>query len=239
MDSRQKKHSCSIGSELVLAFDGDTAGAKYTKRWTAYLKQKDVEFSAVMPLKGDWNDLLTNAESPEQAAETFEEEQEDYETQAKLALAATAQDYARIYAANYGDVPGLFPFKGCYWWSSSKESKDDDLITTIRVSDFTLSVNHFQLDEKDEDRPVFKYSLRVKPRKGRAVNALATDLKSSDTLRGFFFNHAKASWTGSTAAAYALGEIILHTASFVQSVRDITFFLFFQQDFESIQNLDA
>jgi len=202
-----------LGSELVLAFDGDAAGAKYTKRWTAYLKQKDVEFSAVMPLKGDWNDLLNNAESPKQAAEIFEEEQENYETQAKLALAATAQDYARIYAANYGDVPGLFPFKGCYWWSSSKESKDDDLITTIRVSDFTLSVNHFQISEKDPDRPEFKYSLKIKPRKGRSINALATgtDLKSSDTLRGFFFNHAKASWTGSTAAAYALGEIILHT----------------------------
>jgi hypothetical protein len=202
-----------LGSELVLAFDNDEAGAKYTKRWTAYLKQKDVAFSAILPVKGDWNDLLTDAETPEEAAERFEEEQQDYETEARLALAATAQEYAQIYAKANGYAPGLFPFNGCYWWSSSKETKDEDLITTIRVSDFTLSVNHFQISEKDPDRPEFKYSLRIKPRKGRSINALATgtDLKSSDTLRGFFFNHAKASWTGSTAAAYALGEIILHS----------------------------
>jgi hypothetical protein len=202
-----------LGSELVLAFDGDAAGAKYTKRWTAYLKQKGVEFSAILPVKGDWNDLLTDAETPEEAAERFEEEQQDYATEARLALANTAQEYAQIYTKANGYAPGLFPFNGCYWWSSVKESKDEDLITTVRVSDFTLSVNHFQISEKDPDRPEFKYSLRIKPRKGRSINALATgtDLKSSDTLRGFFFNHAKASWTGSTAAAYALGEIILHS----------------------------
>ena len=198
-----------LGSEIILAFDGDTAGADYTKKWTGYLKEKGIEAAAILPRKGDWNDLLTAAETPEQAAERFAKELPKYETQARLALAETAQEYARIYTAANRHAPGLFPFNGCYWWSSAK----DDKTTTVPVSDFTVEVNHFQISEKDQDKPEFKYSLKIKPKKGRAVNALATgtDLKSPDTLRGFFLNHAKASWEGSTAAAYALVRRILRS----------------------------
>jgi hypothetical protein len=38
----------ALGNELVTAFDGDRAGRKYTRKWSEYLKEKEVSASAVL-----------------------------------------------------------------------------------------------------------------------------------------------------------------------------------------------
>ena len=212
----------AMGSQLVLAFDGDTAGAGYTKRWTAYLKEKEAEFSAILPRKGDWNDLLTAAETPELAGERFAKELPRYKTEADLALAETAQEYGRIYAAaNKGHAPGLFPFNGCYYWSwIKKHQKESDQIFVKEAGNFTLKVRHYQLCELDKNLPVFTYLLDVKSRTARrpvTVTATGNDLKSPDAMTGFFLRHAKANWNGGPEATNALRKVILETKA--QDVR--------------------
>jgi hypothetical protein len=205
-----------MGSQLVLAFDGDEAGAKYTKKWTEHLKEQGAEFSSILPRKGDWNDLLTAAETPEQAAERFAKELPKYETQARLALAETAQDYAQIYAkANKDHAPGLFTFKGFYYWSWIKRNKKEgDQFFVKEVGNFTLKVRHYQLCELDKNLPVFTYLMDVKSRTAKrpvTVTATGNDLKSPDAMTGFFLRHAKANWNGGPEATNALRKLILET----------------------------
>ena len=203
-----------LGNGLILAFDGDAAGVKYTEKWTAYLKEKEVEAAAVLPIKGDWNDILCNAATPEKAAERFKLDTPRYETEARLALAETAQEYAEIYAeANKGYSPGLFPFKGCYYWSWIKRSKKEgDELLVSRASNFTVKVKHYQLSEQDKELPVFTYRLEVKSRKAArpiTVTATGNDLKSPDALTGFFARHAKADWRGTAESARAFREMVM------------------------------
>jgi hypothetical protein len=205
-----------LGSELVLAFDGDTAGAEYTKRWTTYLKEKEAQFSTILPRKGDWNDLLTDGKTTAQATEYFAKNYPRYKTEADLALAETAQEYAQIYAAaNKGHAPGLFAFNGCYYWSWIKRYKhDDDQLFVKKSSNFNLKVRHYQISEKEHDLPVFTYRLDIKTRtavKPVTVTATGNDLKSPDAMTGFFLRHAKANWNGGPEATNALREIILET----------------------------
>ena len=167
-----------------------------------------------MPVYGDWNDLLCNAESPEKAKERFEKDYERYELQANLARAETAQQYAEIYhQGNSGFVPGLFPFNGCYYWSWIKETKEGDYPLTARASNFTVKVEHYQKSEQDKELPVFNYRLKVIPKKGRPVIVTATgnDLKSSDSLTGFFLRHGKSNWRGKAGAAQAFAEMVTQT----------------------------
>ena len=206
----------AMGSQLVLAFDGDEAGAKYTKKWTAYLKEQGAEFSSILPRKGDWNDLLTGSETPELAGKRFTDDLPRYATQARLALAETAQDYAEIYAgANKGHAPGLFIFKGCSYWSWMKRNKKEgDQLFVKKAGNFTLKVRHYQLCEREHDLPVFTYRLDVKTRtaaKPVTVTATGNDLKSPDAMTGFFLRHAKANWNGGPEATNALRETILET----------------------------
>jgi hypothetical protein len=206
----------ALGSKIILAFDGDDAGAKYTKKWTAYLKEQGAEFSSILPRKGDWNDLLTAAETPELAGERFAKELPRYATQARLALAETAQDYAEIYAkANKDHAPGLFTFKGCYWWSWIKRNKKEgDQFFVKEVGNFTLKVRHYQLSELDKNLPVFTYLMDVKSRTAKrpvTVTATGNDLKSPDAMTGFFLRHAKANWNGGPEATNALRKLILET----------------------------
>ena len=204
----------ALGNELVTAFDGDRAGRKYTRKWSEYLKEQEVSASAVLPIKGDWNDILCNAGTPEKAAEHFEKNLSRYTTQAELALAETAQEYAEIYAAaNKGHAPGLFPFKGCYYWSYIKRyKKSEDELIVSRASNFTVKIKHYQLSEQDQELPVFTYRMEVKTKQGSrpvTVTATGNDLKSADALTGFFLRHAKAHWRGDPGAARAFAEMVV------------------------------
>lgn len=204
----------ALGDELVPAFDGDTAGRKYTRKWAAYLKENGIDAAPVLPIRGDWNDMLCTAGTPEKAAERFAENLPRYRTEARLALAETAREYAEIYReANKGYAPGLFPFKGCYYWSYIKRyKKAEDELLVSRASNFTVKVRHFRLSEQDQDLPVYTYRLEVKTRKSpRSVKVTATgnDLKSPDSLTGFFARHAKADWRGDIGAARAFREMVM------------------------------
>lgn len=194
--------------ELVLAFDRDEAGARFTKRWLDHLGKLGRKVSAIMPEKGDWNDLLVDAGSAEKGAAKFAENFFRYQLQARLMLAESAQEYASTYMeGHFGFAPGLFAFRGCYYWSWVK---NDDVLVA-RASTFLAEVLHFQRADLDEDRPEFSYRLRIKPKDGRIVEATATgnDLKSPDSLRGFFLRHGKALWLGQQDAANAFVERLL------------------------------
>lgn len=110
--------------------------------------------SAIMPIGGDWNDLLLRSASSEKAAEQFNKNLERYRLQALLALAETAQAYAKIYVVgNKGFAPGLFPFQGQYFWSWIKAATEHKEAETIieRASNFTISVEHYQRSDADEE----------------------------------------------------------------------------------------
>ncbi|MCK5507408.1 MAG: toprim domain-containing protein [Desulfobacterales bacterium] len=202
---------------LVFSFDHDSAGTKFTRKWLTHFqdmqtkKNCSTKVSAIMPTEGDWNDLLCNAGTTEKAKERFNKNRDRYQTQADLALAETAQIYAEIYAKdNKRVVPGLFPFEGCYYWSWIKDAEE---IKTMWVSNFTVSVKHFQRSDSDKELPVFQYRLKIMPKKGQPISATATgdNLKSPDGLTGFFLRHGKALWQGSTEAAKAFAEMIVNS----------------------------
>lgn len=204
----------ALGNELVTAFDGDKAGRGYTRKWAAYLKENGIDTAPVLPIRGDWNDMLCTAGTSEKAAERFAENLPRYKTEARLALAETAREYAEIYAgANNGYAPGLFAFRGCYYWSYIKRyKKSDDELVVSRASNFTVKVRHFRLSEQDQDLPVYTYRLEVKTRNSSRpviVTATGNDLKSADALTGFFLRHAKAHWRGDVQAAKAFTEMIV------------------------------
>ncbi len=170
-----------------------------------------------MPLDGDWNDLLLRSASSEKAAEQFNKNLERYRLQARLALAETAQIYASIYVAgNSGFAPGLFSFQGQYFWSWVKKSSDEETPPEIfieRASNFTISVEHYQRSDADEELPVFLYRLKVMPKQGKPVyiTASGNDLKSADGLTGLFLRHGKTHWCGKQDAAKAFAEMIVES----------------------------
>ena len=67
-----------------------------------------------------------------------------------------------------------------------------------KVSNFTVDVVLSTRSDEIEDKPVFQYQLKIKPKKGRAVTVLAdaNDLKSPDAMKGFFLRHGRAHWYG-------------------------------------------
>jgi len=161
-----------------------------------------MKISAILPIKGrgDWNDLLCSSADPVSASKHFNENLDEYQFQAKLALAATANEYANLYLNHTRFAPGLFAFKGCYFFSWIKKGKGDppDELYVTKVSDFTVEVLHAFRSDVDEDRPVFTHRMKVIP-KGRPniiVTADAENLKSPDAMKGFFLKHGRSLWTG-------------------------------------------
>ena len=219
---------------LVFALDNDKAGAGYTKKWMKHCESNKIEATAIMPRYGDWNDLLSNAGSVEIAKKRFASDYEKYQLQANLSLAKTAKDYAHIYfAGNEQRSPGLFSFNGCYHYATTTSTQMDDgkggkktvwMIDKVkRASNFLIKVEHYQRSDQDKELPVFHYRLKIIPKKGRPVTATATgnDLKSPDSLTGFFLRHGKANWKGQADAAKAFSEKV--TSSKAPVIRQAEF----------------
>jgi hypothetical protein len=167
-----------------------------------------------MPISGDWNDLLCNSRNPEAAKKKFNNTLYRYRIQARLTLANTAFVYAKIYSeinSKTSYVPGLFTFDECYYWSWINTKNDKGAIGVKRVSNFTINVEHYQRSDIDTELPIFKYRLKVIPKKGNSVLATASgdNLKSSDNLNGFFLRHAKTQWLGNSEASKAFSEMIV------------------------------
>jgi hypothetical protein len=193
---------------LTIAFDADSAGAGGLRKW----KECYPEAAAIVPISGDWNDLLTSR-SLEDAKQFFDERQDEFTVRAQLLLAEDAYQYADIFHEFYERAPGLFVFNRCYWHSylKKKNSGDVELITS-RASNFTVKVSHFQRDNTEADRPVFSYNVRIIPqRHGRIVQCTfsGNELGSSDSLTKILLTRGKALWEGDRKASLALARKIV------------------------------
>jgi len=217
------KFDLSEYEDVTIAFDCDSAGIGFTRRWLKHLAKLEPEkypshVSAIMPNTGDWNTLLCQSPNAEEAGRTFRANLDKYKYQAMLGLAESAQGYAEIYSIeNEGHPPGLFDFQGQMYWSYKKIKKLDGLeipsILSERVSDCLIFVNHFQRSDKDEELPVYLYCLEIKPKNGKATRMTITgdNLKSADAVTGSLLKHGKAHWRGGPDATKALAERILHS----------------------------
>ena len=189
----------------VFAFDNDPAGHRAVKKWLGMYK----DAKAIMPPAGtDWNDFLLGKQRGH-----FNELRKRLEWYAKLATAETAMDYASKYYEFDAKLPGLFEFNGCYWWPSIKDSDDSIEPRVEYISNFTVAVDHYQLDNSNPDEPSNRYYLRVKPKAGRpsACSATAGDLFTPHVTKRFFLDRARVHWEAHAKASEALIKMITET----------------------------
>lgn len=188
--------------KLVFAFDNDAAGRRALKKWI----KKYPDAGAIMPTSGDWNDLLISGKD-------LKDHRKRFEFNAALALAETADDYASIYFNHYDHAPGLFEFNGCYYFSFLKVTGKTQNLVTSRVGNFTLSVDHYILNDTNPDEPSNKFHLKIKPQKTRPIcfSVAAINLKSAISMREIFMQRGRCLWEGSEAASLALARKIVQS----------------------------
>ena len=195
---------------LTLAFDNDQAGKKALRKW----KEHYPDAQAVMPVRGDWNDFLLY-HAKDEIRNLFEKNRKEFEFRTNLALASNAQAYAEVYHNHKGYTPGLFAFDGCFYYASVKikkvQGEEIEEVITSRISNFTLSVDHYQLDTTNPEEPVNRYFLKIKPKKGRPVSCvvLANELASSNGLTTMFLQRARVLWEGDKKPSLALARRIV------------------------------
>ena len=198
-----------LAQRLVIAFDHDKAGAAGLRKWkAAYLN-----CTAIATKDGDWNDFL-RAAPPGAAEQDFQKKLDsgEFRALAQLLVATNAHDYALTFDAHYGYPPGLFEFDGCYHYASTKPAKrGDPEVTVTRTSNFTLKVDHFQLDAGLDDDPVYRYHLRVQPRNGRPIccTVAGSELSAPLGIRATFLNRAKVMWEGEARPSTAFTRMIV------------------------------
>jgi hypothetical protein len=206
-----------IAWNLVIAFDPDSAGAGGLKKWKAAFP----DAGAIVPLDGDWNDLLKN-NPPGKAAERFEELLPEMRCRAGLLLSESAIEYAHAWFDFYQRPPGLFEFEKCYWFAQpalkAKSGRDMNLSC---VSDFTCLTDHYELDASSPENSVYRYGLRIKPRNGPATSCSLSgkDLSTSNSLRSALLESARVLWKGGEAATLAfLSKIVGSAAPIVRQI---------------------
>ena len=203
------KVDLSGSNKLIFAFDNDPAGAKATKNW----KEQFPDASAIMPIKGDWNDLLLQS-NKENAREFFDKNRPEYEFQARLAIAETAEKYAETFHAFRKKPAGLFTFNKCYYHSFLKRG-DDKKSVTVLAANFTLTVDHFRVDVSNPNEPTYQYHLKITPARGRALECTvsANELSSPQALTNTFLHRAKVLWQGEKAPSRALVKRIVESSA--------------------------
>lgn len=197
----------------IFAFDQDEAGAHATQKWMEIYKPRGAR--AILPKKGDWNDHLCSYGTTEFARQKFDEKKKEYEFKARLALAESAQAYAEVWNGYHGGtaVPGLFVFNGQYFWSFAKEKGEALEIKTFRVSNFTVSVDHYQLDRTNAEEPEYRFSLIIRPRKGKPTHCsvTASELATPSAMTILFLTRAGVLWEGERQPTLALVEHIVES----------------------------
>lgn len=190
-------------SSLVLAFDNDKAGHQALKKW----KEHFPDARALLPKNGDWNDFILSHRDG--AKENFDKQRKEFECLAGLALATDARMYAHLYNAYYGKLPGLFAFEGCYYYSTYKDKE----VIAYRVSNFTIEVDHYQLDNSNPEEPVNRYYLKIKPCKGNSVSCAvsANEISSPGGLTQMFLQRARVLWEGDKWPSLALTRHIIES----------------------------
>jgi hypothetical protein len=199
---------------LVLAFDPDGAGKRALKRWSEHYKDHLPKVRAILPLKGDWNDLLCSRPK-EKAKDYFQSKLPEYYVLGDLALAKNAFDYATIYDQFYHKSPEIFEFEGCYYFAFYKDSKVGRYLTAIKVSNFTIIVDHYQLETSNPEEPVNKFYLVINPKKGRPTSCIVTaqELSSPQGLTTVFMQRARVLWKGNREASLALACMIVEAGA--------------------------
>lgn len=204
------KLNLSKFGNIIFAFDPDEAGASALRKWKGHYP----DAGAIMPVKGDWNDLLLS-NSKKNVRKYFEEHKKEFECRAKLVLAENAEDYATIYQEHYRCAPGLFIFRKCYHYSHVINPKDNSL-KTYQVSNFTVEVDHYQLDNSNPEEPVNRYYLKIKPSKvGHPIRCTvsASELASPGGLTQMFLQRARVLWEGDKMPSLDLTRRIIEAGA--------------------------
>ena len=194
-----------LGKKIVLAFDEDSAGISGLRKW----KAKYPHAQAIAPLQGDWNDFL-RAQPPGKAREAFDCADPEMAARARLLLAETAQEYSDIWCSYYDYPPGLFVFERRYWWAQAARTKrregDPIQVEVQNVSDFTLQIDHYELDASNPENRVFRYFLRIFPAQGQPTCCSVTgqDLTHPWSIRSSLLEHARVHWKGESGPTRAL-----------------------------------
>lgn len=195
-----------LAERLVIAFNPDRAGGDGLKKW----KKAFPNAGAITPVSGDWNDFLRN-HAPDQARKAFNAALPEFACRADLILSQSARDYASVWYDFYGRAPGLFAWEGCYYYSQEKETRKGPEITAARVSNFTLHVDHYQLDSSAEDEPVYRYCVQVKPKGGKPTfcSLTGTELSTPAAIRATMLTRARVMWEGEARPTSAFTRMIV------------------------------
>ncbi len=131
-------------------------------------------------------------------------------TNAELATAETAKDYATIYRNFFDRVPGLFQHAGCTYYSFLKQKGDDPSLIIERCGRFTLKVISYFKDTSNPDHPEYRYNLQITPKGGRPIKATANgrDLATPRGIKEFFLTRAKVSYEAGSSSCTALATMI-------------------------------
>jgi hypothetical protein len=198
------KVDLSSFKETALAFDNDEAGHQACQKWhKAY-----PEAAIVLCDPGqDWNDLLQSGPL-DQVKKRFTENLPRYQMNGALALAESAKQYAEIFHAFHKYTPGLFEFHGSTYYAALKVPRGGDqqpFVDVILCLRAVVRVVSFIIDRSNAANPQYLYSLEVKPKKGRPIQATATgqDLSNSRKLNEWFLSSTKTTWTGDATAVQA------------------------------------
>lgn len=205
--------------KLVFGFDNDAAGHRALKKWKSHYPGA----GAVMPPPGqDWNDLLSS--KGQAAGKYFADNRPEYEFQARLALAKSAQAYAETFFDFRGYLPGLFAFDGCYYSASIKKAGRDEVVIANQHSNFILEVDHFQLNVSIHDRPEYLICLTIIPKSGPRTRfvASAEELAQPGQMTKMFLQRANVLWTGERKPTMQLiKKIVESMAPVVRQVQTI------------------
>ena len=201
-------------TKLIFAFDYDKAGWEAHQAWReAFPKANNI---AIPMGWGDANDLIINM-GIDKATEYVKEKWEFFEHHGRLALCKTAGEYAKEFYNTRGYSCRLFDFGGAYYYSNVKKKGDKPPeFTTYPVSDFTVNVEHFQLDNTDEEEPTYKYHIRITTaddNRETTCTVTARDLSTPAQLTQLFLQRARAVWWGTGAAVVELQKLIARSRS--------------------------
>lgn len=209
LSSGQDPHKVDLGEiskNLVMAFDPDSAGAGGLKKW----KEHYPDSWAITPVSGDWNDFLRDHD-PLKARKMFEEKLLEFELRADLILAEEPRRYAELYHGFYGKSPGLFPWKGVYYYATVKDEKKTPEIKARKISDFTLAVDHFEMDVTNPDEPNFRFFVHVRQNGSRPIRCVLSgaDISTPGGIRKAMLERAKAMWEGRDFESAALAKMLV------------------------------
>ncbi len=164
----------------------------------------------------DINDFLLAGPNPR---ERFDSDRAKFEFFAQISLSETADAYATTYYNHHGRTAGLFSFDGCYHFSGASKATDKKPAEVFckRVSNFTLNVDHIQLDNTNKDFPSNCFNIVIKPKKSKQVQCTVTaqELSSPNGLTTMFIQRARVAWEGERVPSLALCRMILESGAAV------------------------